>query len=78
MQPPGLFHQTLAGLQVQVVGVAEDDLGACLADLRRGQGFHGAMGGNRHENRGLDDSMAGLQTAAAGRGGVIGLEELEV
>ena len=68
------FH---ARTDVQMIGVAEDDLGAHFAQFARIDGFDAALGADRHEDRGVDRAVRSGQTAEAGAGGGIGFEEFE-
>jgi hypothetical protein len=50
-------NQLMTGAQIEVVSVAEDDLRVQLFEQVLGNGFDGARGADRHEGRGLDESM---------------------
>jgi hypothetical protein len=65
--------QLLAGRQVEVEGVAEDQLVAERGDLGGGEAPHAALGGERDERRGADLAVGGMQEARAG-GAVTGLD----
>ena len=66
----------VAGAEVEVVGVAEDDLGAEDFEDVLGDGFDGAGGAHGHEDGGFDDLVwkGELGAAAAGGGFVQDLE----
>src|SRR6185437_6651244 len=50
-----LFHAFMAGPQIEMISVAENDLRAdFLAKLLGRHGFHSALRADRHENRGLN------------------------
>ena len=49
----------------EVIGVAKHDLGAKADEFLGCHGFDRAIGADRHENRGLDHSMAQAQTPGA-------------
>ena len=66
MQASSLFHQPLTGLQVQVVGVGEDDLCTGIVNLRRGHRLESSVSTDRHENRCLYNTMRCCHTASAG------------
>jgi len=66
-QAAGGVHHVGAGLEVQVVGVGEDGLGA-EARHRLGQhGLDGRLGADRHERRGVDLAVRGADHAGATR-----------
>jgi len=46
-------------LQVEMIGVAEDDVGTCLLELGRGEGFHVGQSSHRHKARGWDPAVGG-------------------
>ena len=62
--------------QIQVEGVAEDDLGAERAQLVGRHRLDRAVGAHRHEGRGLDAAARKAQPAAAG--GAVGGEQVEL
>ena len=62
-----------AGSQEEVVGVAEDDLGAAGAGLVGGYAFDGAAGPDGHEGRGIERAVGGGDGAEAGAGGGVAL-----
>jgi hypothetical protein len=57
-------NELVAGPQIKVVGIAEDDLGAHLLEVALGDGFHRAARANRHEGGGLDDPVRRRELAA--------------
>ena len=63
------FHQSLARLLGQVVGVGEHHLGAGVGDLGRGHGFERAVGAHGHEARGAHPTV---RSGEAGRPGLAG------
>ena len=68
MQPAAPRDELVAGPQVQVIGVAEDD----LARRRRSscamrQRLDGALRADRHEDRRLDDAVRRVQHARGAR-----------
>jgi hypothetical protein len=66
----------VAGTEIEVVGVAEDDFCAERFERVLRDGFDGALGADRHEDRGFDSLMGQQETAAAAAGGGFG-EKLE-
>ena len=62
----GLDHR-LARPEVQMVGVAQDDLGAGAADVSGAESSNHGMGAHRHECRGLHLPMRQGESAGAGR-----------
>ena len=61
-----------------MIRVAEDYLGTGFLELGGRQGLDRALRADRHENGGLDGTMQGLQPAAPGGSGGIGLNQLEM
>ena len=53
----------VAGAQVEVVGVAEDQVGAEGEQVLLAQGLHRGLGAHGHEDRGLDDAVGRVQEA---------------
>jgi len=64
--------------QVEVVGIAENNLGLHIL-LQRGlrHGLHGAGRANGHENRGFDGPVGRFEAAGAGFGGGVLGEKVE-
>src|SRR5688572_31935692 len=67
--------QIVAGAQHQVVGITEDDARANLVKMLRRQGFHRALGADRHEHRRLDGAMRRLENTASR--GTVGMRQRE-
>ena len=67
VQAAGARDQLVAGTQVQVVGVAEDDLGARILDVAVRDALHRAARADRHERRRLHDAVRRRQHAAPRR-----------
>ena len=65
MEAAGRADDFAARTKVQVVGVAEQDLGTRLGDLLRGEPLHRGLGAHRHEDRRTDLPVGGLQHAKA-------------
>lgn len=57
-----------AGAQIEVVGIAEDDLCAELDELFGVDRFYGALGADGHEDGRLDLAVGKIECAAAGGG----------
>ena len=68
MQAARLLHQLAAGAHGQMIGVGKDDPGAHIAQFPRSQGFYRCLRAHRHENRGVDVPMRGMQNAGPGAG----------
>src|SRR5439155_10632227 len=66
-----------AGPNREMVGVAEDDLGSHLPQFARVERLDAALSSDRHENRSVNGSVRGGQTAQTRLSGRIGLEQLE-
>ena len=64
VQPARLLDQLLAGADVQVIGVGEDDLRADLVQFARGRPLDGRLRAHRHEDRSLDVAVRGMHNAA--------------
>jgi hypothetical protein len=65
VQAAELLDQLVAGTEVQVVRVAEDDLRAQVAELLRVDGFDRALRADGHEGRRLHVAVRGAQRAGA-------------
>ena len=64
-RPPRRAISPSPGLQIQVIGVAEDDLGAEVVEVAVGHGLDRAARPDRHERRRLDDAVRRAQLAPA-------------
>ena len=64
----------VAGAEIEVVGVGEEDFDAeVVGEVALVESFDGGLGANGHEDRGLDDTVRGVEEAGAGaRGGALG------
>ena len=74
------FDALVARAQVEVVGVAQDDLGADLVQVVGIERLDRGVGADRHEHRRLDVAVRRRQVAQAGaRGAVVrgGLQDVE-
>ena len=63
MQATETRHALGTGAEHQVVGVAQNDVCARVADLIEVQGFDRADRANRHERRCVDDAARGCDLA---------------
>lgn len=77
MQVSRLRHEVLAGAQVQMVGVGEDDLGVQVLEFLRRNGLDGRLRADRHIHGGLDDAVRRMETAAAGAGIFVDVQKLK-
>jgi hypothetical protein len=68
------LYELVAGAEVEVVGVAEDDLGANFFEDGLGDGLDGALGSDGHEDGCLYGLVGQVKAGAAGAGGVSGEE----
>src|SRR4249919_1049058 len=75
VQPSVRLDDVEARTQVQMEGVAEDDLGTQRAQLLRQHALDRAVGAHRHESRGLDGAAREREAAAAR--GAVGGEQFE-
>ena len=57
VQAAASCDEIVAGPQIEVVGVAEQDLRAEPFEIAMSEPFHRALGADRHERRRLDASM---------------------
>jgi hypothetical protein len=65
MEPSGGLQDVATRAKVQVVGVAEYDLGLNLFQLPGFNGFHRSLGPDRHEYRGTNLSVRQPHPAGA-------------
>jgi hypothetical protein len=70
MKPAELADQSVAGAQVEMIGVGEDDFRAELFERFLRQGFDGSLRAHGHEEGSLDRAMRRGQAAAPRAGGV--------
>jgi hypothetical protein len=77
MQAAHAADGLVAGAQIEVVSVAEDDFDAEGFERVLGDGFDGALRADGHEDRGFDGLMRQEETAAAAAGGGYGEEMKE-
>jgi hypothetical protein len=75
METSNHSYALASGTKHQVIGVAEDDLGAGCTDVVRHQAFHGRLRPDRHEGRRLHVSMRRDEFAAARM--AVSIEQLE-
>ena len=74
VQSAGVFQYLQSGAQVQVVGIAENDLGFDIfTHILDVYGFDGAYCAYRHENRGLNVAMVGVNQSCSGRAFRVGM-----
>ena len=66
MQTTHFGYQVIAGSQIQVVGVGQNQVGVDLGQVSGGQCFDGRLSPNRGENRGQDRSVGGLENPGPG------------
>jgi hypothetical protein len=62
---------------MEMIGVAEDDLGAKFAEFARIDSFDAPLRADGHEHGGVDEAVGGGEAAAASFGGGVGLEEIK-
>ena len=62
----------MAGAEIEVIGVAEDDLRAEVFEGLLRDGFDGALSSDGHEDGGFDGAVGQVDARAAGAGGVCG------
>jgi hypothetical protein len=76
VEPAERGDHVVAGAEVQVVGVAEDDLGADRAQFVRVEALDGAFRADGHEGGGSHVAVPGPEHA--GTGCAVGGDDLEV
>ena len=73
MQSPHPVDQLVPGAQIEVVGVAEDDLCLCFDEIVLVEGLDSGLGADRHKGRRFDLAVRGVQHAGSGTSlGVLG------
>src|SRR5467141_651559 len=65
MKPAKFAHEFVAGTQIEMIGVGEDDFCAELFECFLRQGFDGSLRAHRHEERCLDGAVGRAQASAA-------------
>src|SRR5258705_7262436 len=65
VQAPAPGDQLVAGTQIQVIGVAEDHLRACLLEVTVAHGLDASLRAHGHERGGLDDPVGRAKFAEA-------------
>ena len=76
MEPAEALDELVAGAQVEVVGVAEDELRADVLKDGLGDGLDGALGADGHEDGGIYGAVGQVKAGATSAGGMGG-EEFE-
>ena len=66
MQPAQARDPLGGRAKVEVVRIPEDHLGTGVAQVPRGERLDGGLGADRHELRGLDDAVRGLDSPQPG------------
>jgi len=66
VQPAGGGDDIKPGPDVQVIGVAKDDLSTALQQFARIHGLDAGLGADRHVNRRVHDAVRGFQFAQPG------------
>ncbi len=66
MQSAAARDQVIPGTEVQVIGVAEDDLRACILEILEKRPLHGTLRADRHEGWRAHDAVRRLELAEAG------------
>ena len=69
VQPAHFFHQIRAWANIQVVGIAQNNLRPDLFNLRRRHPFNRGLSADRHENRSLNIAMTCFKDTTTGRSG---------
>lgn len=66
MQAPTAGDHVIAGAQIQMIGIAQDDFCSKVFEILGAERFDGALGANRHENGSGHDPMGGADFTSAG------------
>jgi len=77
MQAAAPGNQVVAGAEIQMIGIAEDDLRASVLQIARGDGFDRGARADGHEDRRFNRPMSCLQHAGAGGAVAMGDSESE-
>jgi hypothetical protein len=78
VEAAGGFHGFHAGTQIQVIGIAQDNVGVYLfLQVLLGNGLYAAHGSYGHEDGGFYPAVAGGDGAGTGGGAIICLEQFE-
>src|SRR5664279_3481740 len=67
MKSADLVDDFMAGAQIEMISITQDNLGADLAQFVGGHGFYRPLGAYRHECRGLYGSTRGNEPPCTGR-----------
>src|SRR4051794_32351557 len=65
VQSPSPCDQIVAGPEIEMVGVAQQNFGAGVFQITMGHALHGALSTDRHEGRRFDRAMRRTDDAAA-------------
>jgi hypothetical protein len=65
------------GTDMEMIGVAEDDLSTQFAEFAWVDGFDAALGADRHEDGSVDNAVGSRKAATASFGRRVGVEELK-
>src|SRR6266403_4315784 len=68
VQAAELAHKFVAGTQIKMIGIREDDFRAEVFERFLGERFDGGLGANGHEDRSFDGAVRGRQAATTGTG----------
>ena len=77
MQAASLLDKILAGPEMQVIGVGENDFGVGVLQLIAGERLDAGLGAHGHEHRGLDNAVRRVQPTAARAGLLAYMQKLE-
>ena len=77
MQAAGGADDVESGPQIEVVGIAEDDLGAHFAEFAGVEGLDGGLRADGHEGGGVHGAAGGAEHAEARLSVRVGFEEVE-
>ncbi len=78
VQTTEVLDQLVAGAHEEMVGIGKNDAGLkFVEEIALVQAFHGGLGADRHEDRGGDVAVFGVQDAGAGPGNGAFGEEFE-
>ena len=77
MQPARFLHNVLAGAEMEMIGVGQNDFRAQLLHFPRSHGLHGRLGANGHVNGRGDIAVRGMHHAQPRPGLLTGFNQFK-
>ena len=78
VKPPRLLHQLVAGSEVQVVGVGQEDGRPCLLHVPGRHGLHRGLGTHGHVYGGVDVPVGGVEATQPGPGLLVHMQHFKL